>query len=118
MKRNPSLLLAEQALMLLVLALAAALCLQGFVWAGQTAAQNAARDGAVLAAQNAAEQLKLTQGAPLHLFYNKDWQPVDDQGAFLLTTRADGPGRAIVTVTDQQGTVLFTLPAAWQEVRP
>lgn len=58
MKNKASLVLMEQAVMLLVFALAAALCLQCFGAAGAISGETALRDEAVLLAQNTAEQLK------------------------------------------------------------
>ena len=58
MRSKAPLTLMEQVLMILVFALAAALCVQVFVFSGQSSRRNEARDRAVLEAQNAAETLK------------------------------------------------------------
>ena len=58
MKSKASLLLMEQLVMLLVFALAAALCLQAFAKAEVISAETARRDRAVVLARNAAELLK------------------------------------------------------------
>lgn len=115
MKRSGILSLLEQCVMLLVFALAAALCLKGFLAAELTARENGQRDSAVLLAQNAAEQLKHHRGA---------WEPSGDcgqtQGLLLTVERLDTGleflGKAQVSVSDTAGNVLVTVPAAWQEV--
>ena len=58
MRNRAFLPLMEQAIMILVFALAAALCLRTFVWADGYSARQQARDQAVTVAQNAAETLK------------------------------------------------------------
>lgn len=52
------LLLLELAVLLLVFALAAVICLQAFVTADRESAENALRDKALIALQNAAERVK------------------------------------------------------------
>lgn len=122
MRRKGTLSLLEQSIMLLVFAVAAALCLKGFLAAQLTARENEALDEAVLCARNVAEQLKYTKGEwEGTLRYDENWQPTDEHGAWLVTvTRVDtelkGLGKAEVSVTDRAGEVLFSIPAAWQEV--
>ena len=58
MRSKATLYLMEQLVMVLVFALAAAVCLRLFVGAQNTAEETSRRDGAVIAAQNAAELLK------------------------------------------------------------
>ena len=58
MRSKAPLVLMEQLVMVLVFALAAALCVQVFVLSDQTSRSHEARDRAVVAAQNAAENLK------------------------------------------------------------
>lgn len=53
--------LTELCIMLLVLALAAALCLRIFLWADTRSEENAARDAAMVQMQSAAEVLKATK---------------------------------------------------------
>ena len=55
MRNKTSLMLIELLIMLLVFILAAALCLQAFLWADATSDRSAQRDRAVVAAQNGAE---------------------------------------------------------------
>ena len=66
MRSKAPLVLMEQAVMVLVFALAAALCLRAFVWSDQLSRQNEARDRALLEVQNAAEALKHTGGDMAH----------------------------------------------------
>ena len=58
MRSRSPLTLMEQLVMILVFALAAALCLQVFVFADQTSERNEKTDQAVLLCQNAAEAIK------------------------------------------------------------
>ena len=62
MKSKASLVLMEQLVMLLVFALAAALCLRMFVLSDRKSLDFEARDYAVLEVQNAAETVKLNYG--------------------------------------------------------
>ncbi len=62
MKSKAPLLLMEQMVMLLVFALAAALCVQAFVRSDAASRQNAARDRAVVVCQNAAELIRHNGG--------------------------------------------------------
>ena len=52
MTNKAPLALIEQTVMLLIFSVAAALCLQAFAWANRISCENAARDEAVLQAQN------------------------------------------------------------------
>ena len=62
MRSKAPLALMEQLVMVLVFALAAALCVQVFVLSGQTSRWNESRDRALVEAQNAAEILKGLSG--------------------------------------------------------
>jgi len=62
MRSKSSLSLIEQALMLLVFALCAAVCLAVFAWADTTSKNNEKRDITLVYAQNMAEVLKNTRG--------------------------------------------------------
>lgn len=140
MRSKAPLALMEQAVMVLVFALAAALCLRVFVWSDQASRDNEARDRALLLAQSAAEIMKqaggdmpraqeavveqlggqLSQGLYFS-FYDGDWQPVEQDGAvYCLETQGeptDVPGlwRADVRVSrESDGLLLVRLPVAWQ----
>ena len=137
MKSKAPLALMEQLVMVLVFALAAALCVQVFVLSGQTSRRNESRDRAVVEAQNAAEVLKglhgdyeaacaawggAWNGAVWGISYDARWAPAEnaDQAAYhLLVTPADSGtdllGTASVSVYGADGELLVTLPVAWQE---
>ena len=126
--------LMEQLVMVLVFALAAALCVQVFVLSDRTSRRNKDRDRAVLAAQNAAEEVKSVRGdfalaAALYggtwngqlwgRSYDADWARNGDDYHVLVTPADSGDallGAAEVTVYTAEGDLLFTLPVAWQEV--
>lgn len=109
MRSKAPLALMEQAVMILVFALAAALCLRVFVWSDRAGKRLTAVDRAVVQVQNMAETLKRTggergaglpaildavaertgavpsrgEGTALSTLYDKDWEPCppDGQGA-------------------------------------
>lgn len=130
------LVLMEQMIMLLVFALASALCVRAFVLADSRSLHNEARDRALFVAQNAAELYKNSQGDAeavaarlggalendsLLIFYGEDWKPVEQKMAYLLTVtplpaQTTHLGKAELRVTDADGEILITLPLAWQEV--
>ncbi len=62
MKDKTALALIEQAVMLLVFLLAAALCLRAFAWADSASRHREAADRALTQAQSAAEQIKHRKG--------------------------------------------------------
>lgn len=66
MRSKAPLVLIEQMIMLLVFALAAALCLQAFVKADGISMQGENRSYAVVAAQNAAEVIRHSGGSMEH----------------------------------------------------
>ena len=108
MNRNASLVFIEQLLMVLVFALAAAVCLHIFVKADALATQTARQDAAAIIAQNAAELLQA----------GHDPACLDTGDYSLQIKRQDGavPGLALaeITVTLEQD-VLFSLETGWQE---
>ena len=137
MRSKSPLALMEQLVMVLVFALAAALCVQAFVLADGRSQQTVDRDHALLEAQNVAETLKSCRGdyqeaaelcrgtwdgADLKIFYDENWQIVTEEcSVYTLTViPADSAsallGRAEVAVTENDGAQICTLPAAWQEV--
>ena len=136
MRSKAPLAMMEQLVMVLVFALAAALCLQVFVLSDKTSRRNEARDRAVLEAQNTAEELKslrgdLARAAGLYggtfdgqtwnRSYDADWVQEDggDVAYRILAIPADSGdpllGRAEVTVYTAEGDPLASLPVAWQE---
>lgn len=127
--------LMEQLVMVLVFALAAALCVQVFVLSDRTSALNEARDRALLEAQNAAEALKsgdetyftdrsaASAEAGWSISYDDGWQCVttaDTAAYHLLVLSADSGldylWAAQVQVYTAEGTLLADLPVAGQEV--
>lgn len=135
MKNRGTLVLIEQAVMLLVFALAAVLCLRAFLWANETSREIIARDGAMLQAQNAAEVLKHTRGdfdaaaeqaggirdgEHWVVFYDEDWNVTVEDPAYTLRAvsgRSDLEylGRAEVSVYQGEAE-LAVLEVCWQEV--
>lgn len=136
MRNKAPLALMEQLVMLVVFALAAALCLQVFVLSDRMSAHGQDRDHGVVAVQNAAETLKLCGGdlddcASLlggtvtdgvwTLGYDEQWNSVSGAGAaYVLTAvpRAELPllGSAYVSVENVNGDTLFGVEVCWQEV--
>ena len=138
MRSKAPLLLMEQMVMLLVFALAAALCLQAFVKSDGLSGDSEDRDRAVILCQNAAETIRrfggetVSQDAARTLGYrydhgvmyqefDEDWEPVE-QGVYRLETEerpTEVPGLVSAYVRVRKGSqALFELEVAWQgEVR-
>ena len=124
MKNKAPLALMEQLVMLLVFALAAALCLQAFVLADQMSEENALRDRAVVRVQDAAETVKYTKGdmerAQQLLGGELSGGKLtisDETGILTIETRENcGPllGAADVVMTDAEGKELFCVAVSWQ----
>lgn len=142
MRSRSSLAMMEQLVMLLVFALAAALCLQAFVKSDQLSRASEARDRAVILCQSAAEAIRhsggdleqaaerlgvpygaYTQEEPaFSVHYNEDWT-LSDTREYACVLRAervdsgvDGLGKASVTMlsaADQSP--VFELEVCWQE---
>lgn len=112
MKSKASLLLMEQLIMILVFALAAALCLQVFVKSAEIARQTACQDTAVQTARNAAEIYK--QGEDPHAALKDNHFSVE-----VTEDTEDIPGfaGATIAVSCECG-VHFSLRAGRQEVAP
>ena len=143
MRSRAPLALMEQMVMILVFALAAALCLQAFVKSDEMSRRGEARDQAVLLCQTAAETIRAQggspeealaaaagalgtvygtyDGAPLELHYSEDWSPCEDRTyTYCLQAEpvdTDVPGLAKVSVRlEESGSELFAIEVAWQEV--
>lgn len=136
---RPAAILLEPLLMLLVFALAAAICLRVFVSANALSRQGERQDRALLQAENVVALLQAGHGdvAPVSHYLNaapaevsalqytycldENAAPCDAAAAtlYLVITRLpspDGLGQAEVTVANiQDGQILLALPAAWQE---
>lgn len=125
MKNRTSLVLMEQLVMVLVFALAAALCLGVFVKADQISRETRCRDEAVLLAQNGAEVLKSCAGSLenaaeiLGGTVTENGLQVRSDGFTLVITPEDsgipGLGQARIAVYLEEEPI-FTLRTGWQEV--
>lgn len=136
MKSKAPLSLMEQLVMLLVFALAAALCLQVFVFSAQTSRWCEARDRAVTEVQNAAEIVKASRG-DLHqcasmlggtadeqvwqIRYDDSWNISETDAAYQLTitampTQYAALGSAQILAKTESGEELFGVTVSWQEV--
>ena len=137
MRSRSPLVLMEQLVMVLVFALAAALCLQAFVLSDRISDENEAVDQAVLLAQNAAETVKSCSGDLAQVafllggsaaqdawcgWYDAEGQMLDsaEEAAFRvelvpMDSGVAGLGQAEVVVLREEKP-LFALTVAWQEV--
>lgn len=128
MKNRSSLAAMELLVMVLVFAMAGALCLRAFAWAEQSARERVRRDGALLLAQNAAQSLKSgaaerpkSFGAAENTFYDAEWEPCDPPGAYRmeisrLPTAYAALGAARVQIYGVGDALLAQLDVNWQEV--
>ena len=141
MKSKAPLSLMEQMVMILVFALAAALCLQAFVKSDSISSRSDARDRAVVLCQSTAEALRHTdqaedalhlvnpsapvfyEGSQAEIHYNADWSLCENREyTYRLAVQpaeTDQPGlaKALVQVWQSgQAQPLFQLEVAWQEV--
>lgn len=128
MKSKTPLVLMEQLVMVLVFALAAALCLRCFVRSDQLSGRNALRDEAVLCAQSAAETLKSCRGdyEQAARLLDGQWdsgkvtaQTQEGCTLLILPRETDDPllGSADIEVyCPKEHELLFGLTVAWQEV--
>lgn len=144
MRSRAPLILMEQIVMLLVFALAAALCLQAFVRSDNDSLRSEERDHAATLCQTAAETLRSTGGDferaaallgavrwdedSLNVFYASDWEPIAPSsdsvygfgytlGVCRVETGVPGLGKAGVwMVDDESGEELTRFEVAWQEV--
>lgn len=115
MKHRASLMLMEQLVMILVFALAAALCLGVFAKAEAISRETARKEEAVVLAQNAAELLKHT-GDPEQVRSRLD------TGNFVLLIREEKTtlpglweGEIVIFLEEQE---IFRLRTGWREVAP
>lgn len=127
MRNKASLILMEQLVMVLVFALAAAVCLGVFVKADGISRETALRDRAVMMAQNGAEVMKRCSGdletAAKILNGTADETTITVQDGKLTMkiekTASEVPGLGLAEVRVWGGnTILFTITVGWQEVAP
>ncbi len=142
MRSKASLALIEQAVMVLVFALAAALCLRAFLWSDQLSRRDKARDRALLEVQTAAETLKHAGGEVDHAleeaaralggqvsqgvwfrYYDQNWSAAGcGEAVYRLEARAEptdtaGLRQARVRITGVEhdaSSPLAELTVAWQ----
>lgn len=110
MKSKESLVLLEQLAMVLLFALAAAVCLGCFVKADSLSNSLLYRQEAVIIAQNTAEQIKAGH------------QPEEDQAGYRVVTQpvesdVPGLGKTKITVFREEN-ALFSLTVGYQEELP
>ena len=115
MRSKASLQLMELLVMILVFALAAALCLQVFAKANEISQETARYDQAVILAKNAAEVLKATCGdaKAAQALSREDYQVE----ILSKTSRLPGLAEAEIHVSYEQQ-LLFALDTGWQEALP
>ncbi len=137
MRSKAPLALMEQVIMVLVFALAAALCLRCFVWADQRSRRDEARDRALIKAQNMAEIVKSAggdldaaarrcggeyEGANWVLSFDENWERDEADPAYLVQAVPQDTGdpllgKALIVASGASTEdVLCVLPVAWQEV--
>lgn len=134
MKSKAPLSVIEQLVMLLVFALAAAVCLRALAWADNASRHSLDCDRALTEAQSAASVIQQTRGdvhaaaqmlggsvreGCLVIEYDRAWNRTDSGDILLKVTPVDSHlallGRADVSV-EMDGDWLATLDAVWQEV--
>lgn len=142
MRSKAPLALMEQAVMILVFALAAALCLRVFVWSDRMSHRLEDRDQAVVRVQTAAEHIKyegrkggnardvlaaaaqemggVCENDLFTIDYDADWNISQGRGSYQLNARevpSDVPGLEQVRVWVPDGDseeTLFEVEVAWQ----
>jgi len=135
MKSKAPLVMMEQIIMVLVFALASALCLQTFVLAGKISEKTEAENRAAMEVQNVAETIKL-QGLDQYIkdsdarqtpngfrvMYDAEWNIITEQEQMVyymdLCPENSAPSVALwkleIAVMEQDGTELFRIPVAGQ----
>lgn len=127
MKSKAPLLLMEQMVMLLVFALAAAICLQAFVKSDGLSGDSEARDRAVTLCQTAAEVvrhsggnfneaaetlgLEFGQGSTMFRYYDENWEP-------LPFSEGPIPGGGEGYHPAQEGAYRLTIQAVLGDAQP
>ena len=133
MKSKAPLTLVEQIVMVLIFAMAAAVCLEAFVFSHQYSGNLDEKAAALNEASNAAEILKscagdfsaaaeayggTTENGVWHVSYDKSWQPSENAYYCLTAAAAEGEmpylGSAGISVT-RSGEEICALRVCWQE---
>lgn len=136
MKNKAPLMLMEQLVIVLVFALAAAVCLRVFVFSDRMSRENDEKDRAVLAVQSAAETIKSVRGdwekaAEVHggsfdgavwsLYYDGNGAAAgEEEAAYVVRVTAEERGQPLLEAADvraetMDGKLLFRVSAAWQK---
>lgn len=125
MRNKAPLMLIELTVMLLILALAAALCMQGFAWADTQAQNNARKDRALVELQSAAEVLQACSGdlqaaVALHggVLEQGNWTILLEDGTVLraVPEQAALPNLGTARLeAEYNGAQLLQLQVCWQE---
>lgn len=129
MKSKAPLVMMEQMVMILVFALAAALCLQAFVLSDNMSAEGRDRDRAVLLCQNTAEQWKAVSRLggeadmpedKVQVFYNEALEPTEGPSAYRVETEPLEESRenlqkfSIRAFKEESGQELFSIELGLQ----
>lgn len=137
MRKRATLVLMEQAVMVLVFALAAALCIRVFVLSDSISRADAARNAAVPRAESAAEIYKTcagsgsaavkryggtADGGVWTIYWDENWKQVNPGSGAVYRLRIQPEngsgrlGRAGVTMSALRkgGKILISFPLAWQ----
>ena len=124
MKSKSPLIMLEQLLMLLVFALAAALCLQAFTLADSLSKGAGQQDSAILEVQKAAETIKYCGGdmeqaaEMLDGQWNDNLLQVISDDCIIYAEKQDSGmalmGSARLWAEDDKGQELFAISVAWQ----
>jgi hypothetical protein len=139
MKSKAPLVLMEQTVMVLVFALAAAVCVRAFVLSDSISKINAAQDTAVLRAESAAEIYKNCRGdgaaaakryggsvkdGVWTIYWDAGWKQTETEkeAAYRMRIRPGtggtaklGSAKVTVISLKKQGKTLLSFPLAWQE---
>lgn len=120
MKNKAPLVMMEQIVMVLIFALAAALCVQTFVLSGKISKMTEAKTRAVTEAQNMAETMK-GKDTVSKKFYTGEWQVTQDEHAakYIVTVSYKEASelpvwQAEITVVTAEGEELVRIPVAGQ----
>lgn len=116
MKNKAPLALMEILIMILVFAVASAVCLTSFVWADKESKTMELQNDAVLLVQNTAEALKFRKGDVDLALHDVGHEP-DDEPAVeveILKDTIDGLGGAKVSAYNEKKEEIFSVDVFWQ----
>lgn len=114
--------LMEQVIMVLIFALAAAICVQAFVTARSLSIQSKTKDKAMEICQNVAEEYKAGQpdSAPEDVCYNEEWQVDTKAVAYRVQYFVENENEyhicgRLVVMDEQKKKAVCQLRLAWQK---